>query len=517
MKILKKISMAFAAFLFVGAILGYSVYNAIPLIEKISDSALKGTVKEKIAQFETILIDNLQNKNDFVTLNGFVSRYTGKRELNNVYRLPNGQLSYTSYYVADSLVDEHVQYIEELAAFLAERNTPLTYVVAPCKSSGEAFNIPIFGISNVVDATNYLFDKLKKVENVIGINLYTHMEEQQRDFYSQYFPTDHHWLPETAFWAVGETMKIMEDALGVYVDEESLKEENFYQDIYTETFLGSLGRRVGPYFAGKDDISLIYPSFDTEMEIYIPSHLMKRSGDFYNTIFDMGRMNNSDVYLSNQYSVYIGGDYATTYLRNSSAVNEKKILVVKDSFALPYIAYLSLQFQKVDVVDLRYYTERTLMEYIEATAPDHVMFCINSYAIRENHINTDYGAVEDLISNHELLDVCRDISGVIHAGEVQYAADDLVELQPGKEYLLDINEMTLNEENGGFIQVRVFDYDNKKTVANKTLTIGCDQQWRFKIPENEEPCSLLLYAGMAGSTANNILAYEGVNLYELTK
>ena len=46
-------------------------------------------------------------------------------------------------------------------------------------------------------------------------------------------------------------------------DEEALDIKNYEVNTYRNWFLGSIGKRVGIYYAGIDDIDLIYPKFDT--------------------------------------------------------------------------------------------------------------------------------------------------------------------------------------------------------------------------------------------------------------
>jgi hypothetical protein len=86
------------------------------------------------------------------------------------------------------------------------------------------------------------------------------LDEDGLDQYAAFFKTDHHWKPETGIWANGKIMTYLQE-LGIIENfNRSWRDiDNFTVAVYKNSFLGSRGQRVGKYFAGVDDISLIYP------------------------------------------------------------------------------------------------------------------------------------------------------------------------------------------------------------------------------------------------------------------
>lgn len=77
------------------------------------------------------------------------------------------------------------------------------------------------------------------------------------------------------------------------------------------------------------------------------------------------------------YNFYMGGDYANTVI-DTGREDLPSILIYGDSFtnALECIAYLS--FDEMHSLDLRYYKEMTLDEYIQTVQPD-IVVCIRDY------------------------------------------------------------------------------------------------------------------------------------------
>lgn len=89
------------------------------------------------------------------------------------------------------------------------------------------------------------------------------------------------------------------------------------------------------------------------------------------------------------YSLYMGGDYANTVI-DTGREELPSILIYGDSFtnAVECIAYLS--FDEMHSLDLRYYKEMSLDEYIQTVQPD-IVVCIRDY--EELLIRTQNGGV----------------------------------------------------------------------------------------------------------------------------
>lgn len=74
-----------------------------------------------------------------------------------------------------------------------------------------------------------------------------------------------------------------------------------------------------------------------------------------------------------QYTAYMGGDKAETVIKTNRP-ELKKLLVVGDSFTNAMETLLYLSFDEMHSLDFRYYTEKTLSEYIAGYQPDVVLF-----------------------------------------------------------------------------------------------------------------------------------------------
>ena len=98
--------------------------------------------------------------------------------------------------------------------------------------------------------------------------------------------------------------------------------------------MGSLGKRVGTYFAGADDFTYYTPNFETKISRFVSNHKTFYKGDFTTANLDLKYLDGKDYFGHNVYCLYIGGDYPLVKHRNIDAPSKTKILLIKDSFSL---------------------------------------------------------------------------------------------------------------------------------------------------------------------------------------
>lgn len=142
-------------------------------------------------------------------------------------------------------------------------------------------------------------------------------------------------------------------------------------------FLGSQGKRVGTVYAGLDDFSVITPNYAADFTLTVPDKGIDRSGDYVNTLLVPEMFEKKDLYTDNPYAGYIGGDYGLCHIVNHQPPNDKRVLLVRDSFACAFTPYLAQACAELDTIDKRAFPQ-TIASYIEETKPDLVLFLYNA-------------------------------------------------------------------------------------------------------------------------------------------
>lgn len=126
-----------------------------------------------------------------------------------------------------------------------------------------------------------------------------------------------------------------------------------------------------------DDFSVITPNYETDFTLAVPGKGIDRTGDYAHTMLVPEMFETKDYYNANPYAGYIGGDYGLCHIVNRQPPNDKRVLLVRDSFACAFTPYLAQACAELDTIDMRAFPQ-TIASYIEETKPDLVLFLYNA-------------------------------------------------------------------------------------------------------------------------------------------
>ena len=350
-------------------------------------SALRELRGPDTAPVEAAYQQAMPRKTDFVTINGGFRRLLGERAVNERYRLDNGQLTYI---IPELDMTRIAANTVAFAETLEQRGIPFLYVNTTFKTDEADKQLPV-GVEDYANENADRFLALLREKGVDTLDLRERERTEGLDHYSRFYPTDHHWTAETGFWAFTEIV----DALAARdasfaVDGRITDLDSYRLDTRENIFLGSAGRRVGPWYAGMDDLTIITPAFNTHLAFQEMDQGFGRDGSFAETFLFPEMLEGSPFEVS-RYDVYLGGEYGELRLDNLSREEnlpvqstEKKSLLLKDSASLVVAPFLSLGYDSVRLLDLRLYGGN-LMTYIEDYEPDLVLAVYNPGAYEDNN------------------------------------------------------------------------------------------------------------------------------------
>ncbi|MBQ9940592.1 MAG: hypothetical protein IJO74_03535 [Clostridia bacterium] len=273
------------------------------------------------------------------------------------------------------------KYAENMINLQNSINAPILFVQAPNKKLKGYTQLPKYfdNFSNE-NADDFLSAIEGKVEY---LDLRDVLEQEKLDKKELFYVTDHHWTVETAFWGYRKTVEKLRQSFDIDIDAEDFFSDinNYTKYEYPKSFLGAQGRRVGRFYVGVDDYTLILPDFETSFvtndTITSPEKTVAE-GDFRQAFIDEEILSSKDV-LSDRHSAYLSMDRGELIITNKLNANGKKILMVKDSFARPYACFMATGVSEIAMVDMRYLPVRTkLADYINEYAPDVVIFLYNT-------------------------------------------------------------------------------------------------------------------------------------------
>ncbi len=464
--------------------------------------------------FEDVLEDNFYDKNEFINLNGLTTRALGIHTLNERQLLTNGHLDYIGNI---NYSEKYSTNVIELNDFLNDRNIDFVYVLAPTK---RAFYDSTFApgySSNAKESYDTMIEVLDE-SGVITVDMNSWFEENEWTMDDVYYKTDHHWKTQAGLAASRVTMDILSTEGLVDYDPYLLDDDSWEITVYEDWFLGSHGKRTGTTYAGVDDIVLYQPKFATDY-----SYAYIRSGtttwNYADTILNLDYLDEPDYFNENPCIVYMRGDYPNRITINNEAPNNQRILLMGDSFKMPFEYFMTTQFQEVYTIDLRYCTDgATLVQYVEEFQPDIVIMCSNSIALNDLYT---FGTSEYL----DALNETDPNALVISLGDFIVEADEdsknvftvvCSNLEPGQTYTLTLDSTSYYGGDGHHIQMTLQDISSNKAIVNRYFDADSDdeQKWIFSVPESADTYVIYLYAGTKGTTANVSVEVSNVKLRE---
>ncbi len=237
--------------------------------------------------------------------------------------------------------------------------------------------------------------EVKKTASNMIISLRSVFEKNKDEYI--YYLTDHHWTMFGAGLAYDELLRNMsgnineseshisdgttnqteqgnlsgnsnidrQDQNGSQNNGDFLKSISF--ETVSDDFLGTDYNRIH-FYEKKDQISKpeIPEADKASMEI-------NNSGDVINkdSIYDMEALKTAD-----KYNYYFGGNYSSVVV-NTDAKTDKKLLIIKDSYANSIVPYLCKDYKMIIMVDPRYISSGVTGYIPEGVKPDDVIIVYN--------------------------------------------------------------------------------------------------------------------------------------------
>lgn len=351
--------------------------DATPVIKAEQPSAIEQfeslirSIEGNIDYYTTNL---LFGRMQFVELNASFNKLIGMNIVSgtdSVVVMNNGYLTFESYPVSTDYAVKSTAYF---ANWLNERDINFLYVQCPSKESPSDNQLP-YGIedNNNINADN-IVNQLA-INSVPYLDLRKNLASDFDDYYSCFFKTDHHWLPETGVWAAGQIANELNTRYNYGINPEIGNLSNYNIDVYENHFLGSQGKKVTLKYTDPENFSLIYPKDDTDFTVQFENQ-EKVSGPFEKTLLDLSHLETIDYYNNFVYSTYFRGNPSITTIHNNKLDNGKRVVYIMDSFSACVIPFLAMEVEDMLVLDLRSFNG-SVTKAIEEFNPDTVIVAYN--------------------------------------------------------------------------------------------------------------------------------------------
>lgn len=313
-------------------------------------TTIKTTTTKPVATTTTINHDKWNEKDDpnlkNETLNGILVR---------------GKTAYEYYSFSKESSDKYAATIKRAATKL--KGKAKVYDIIVPTSIGIMLDEKVrneLNSSDQLKASNYMYSLMGPDVGTVPIveTLRSHNDEYI------YFHSDHHWTARGAYYAYASLRQ---------VQGKSANTLDSYRTKVFEGFKGSFFSETNDAKLMEDSVTAYYPHAETSM------YLIQEDGTRldWQVIQDV-----TDWAARSKYNTFIGGDNPFTEITNKNLKDNSACVVIKESFGNALVPFLVDHYQKVYVVDYRYYDSMKLSSFVEKYKIQDVIFANNVSATR---------------------------------------------------------------------------------------------------------------------------------------
>ncbi|MDE5965584.1 MAG: hypothetical protein K2G89_01960 [Lachnospiraceae bacterium] len=289
--------------------------------------------------YEAYINDQFFLRDTLVDFSVGIQRGLGRRDVNGVYIGKDDYLleRYTDEDFKQELMEDNSYFLSVFLNRMIENygSGHVVCMMVPGKANVLTEKLPSLAEGYHEDTVvSALRDLLSAPEILLDVTeqLKSHQEEYI------YYRTDHHWTGLGAYygyraWAehTGRTARDME-----YYQQETVSED-FYGTTYNKVHLDVL----------PDSVTIYHPSEALDISVN------KNDGE---TISDSLYFPEEIKEESDKYRIFLGGNTAKIDIKTGAGTG-RTLLLFKDSFANSFVPFLAADYDRIIMVDLRYYSD----------------------------------------------------------------------------------------------------------------------------------------------------------------
>lgn len=303
---------------------------------------------------ESYLSDNFIARPDWISMKTNAEIASGKKEQKGVFILNDRLLE--KFNPPDfKTVDKS---INAISAFSTKIKKPVFVMIAPTSAGIYTDklpqNAPVYNEKAFID---YIYKNLGNT--VTSLDVYSPLNSTREEYI--YYRTDHHWTTLGAYYAYASSIKKLGFAP---ISLNSFDIENASND-----FRGTLYSKVIYDKIKPDTLDFYHYNGGTKvLSVEVETGMQKKT---YDSMYFKDFVDKKDKYAS-----FLGTNQPVVTIK-TDAPDNKKILVIKDSYAHCFVPFLAQHYSEIKMVDLRY-TTQSLDKIVNLNDYNQVLFLYNA-------------------------------------------------------------------------------------------------------------------------------------------
>ena len=357
------------------------------------DTLADGSFMNGIEDYEA---DQFPFREQLMQTKSYINLTLGGIRSQNVYYCTDGSLVEAFTMPSQDTLDKQMKAMADFA----NRYPDLAYYfcLVPNSISVETEKLPKAALT---DDQNLYMDAMADAFGQYGTFVDVRaLFEKHKNQTELYYNTDHHWTTDAAYLAWQEIYSAMELSSTL----------TYHSGVVCNTFAGSLLSASGFPAASLDAITIYMPEEDPVYTVTYDNE-QRMTASVYSTKHVTG---------SDPYQIFFGGNHPKITIR-TAADTERKLLVIKDSYANCLIPFLIPDFAQITVIDARYYYDDLDME-MQSTEYTDVLFLYNVNTLSEDNclvpvLNNEQG--EDYVDSGEDVGSTEDVDSTEDVGSTE--------------------------------------------------------------------------------------------------
>lgn len=306
---------------------------------------------------------------------------TGRGHFNGVTFLNDGRL------ILDNLdpvlyQTQRTNTIIETNNYFAEKGIPFVYMRIPNKLF-EQSELPLaFSDNQIIKNGDMLTESIRN-NFVDTYDLRAQMQQADKNFAASFYCFDLHWNYETILWVSQNVGDFMNRQYGFDIDLSIWDIDRYDQFVQRRLLYGSESKTAGAHCI-LEDITFLSPKFPVDLEMRDSKHDFApfTSNDFFGLFIPKfyGDHNHREEPFTCVDKGLPGEQF--TEITNNLAEDDKRVLIISDSFAVSWVPYFSLGFKNIDFIYLiTYQTHKVIWDYLAEKDYDLVIFAISDVMV----------------------------------------------------------------------------------------------------------------------------------------
>lgn len=318
------------------------------------------TIKDKsfMSAFEKFFSDHFVLREQWIQLKNQMEIVTNKKEINGVYLTEKRLIEHQE--LNEDIIQQNT---EAINSFAEKYKKPTFLMVVPTAESIYTDQLPLmapyFDQKKVIDEIYTTSNK-----SLTCIDVFTPLLSAKNQYI--YYNTDHHWTSLGAYLGYFASAK----PLGFSHNEI----DKFNVEHASHDFKGTLYSKTLYEKCTPDTIDLYHLSTG-EPQVTVTVQSGQKSSE-HQSIFFRNYLDKKD-----KYNTFLGQNEPCVSVK-TNVNNQKKLLIIKDSYAHSMVQFYMYHYSEITLIDLRYVNK--LSNYVSVDDYDQILFVYNFASINSD-------------------------------------------------------------------------------------------------------------------------------------